>query len=133
VGTRLVPVMLPQVKKPYREAAARLVTDLINRNTEHIRRRIDWLENRVQVFYLFSGLVEAAYWQLGHVLATGTVKKCAARECRAYFIQTDKRQRFCPPRFDPWSRTRYAESLCAVRVRMRRNRKAARRQAKVPQ
>jgi hypothetical protein len=90
--------------------------EIINRNIIGIRREFQDVEGRDQSFFVFSALVEVAYWQLADMLMQSErVIRCEA--CNAPFVQTDHRQRFCPRQF------RQKESACGGRARVRKHRK----------
>jgi predicted RNA-binding Zn ribbon-like protein len=89
---------------------------LINPNIKGMSRALEEVREKDRSFWQFHALIEVAYWQLADIVDRGRVKRCEAEGCGAVFIQTDGRERFCPPRF------RQTESPCAVRERVRRHR-----------
>ena len=66
----------------------------------------------------WDSLLSVIYRHLFDVVVGGNVQEC--RECGTPFVQTDGRQRFCPP--PPSSR----ESQCAMRFHKREQRKRSR-------
>ena len=89
--------------------------EIINRNIVGIRREFQDVDGRDQTFFVFSALVEVAYWQLADaIMGNQNIIRCEG--CDAPFVQTNKRQRFCPTQF------RQSESACAVRGRVRKHR-----------
>lgn len=110
--------------------AEQMLLEIVNRNIRGVQRVVSWHGNRKGPFYQFRSLIEVAYWHLADVIESGVVKQCQAEGCGFYFIQTDGRQRFCPPRFDPYSPKRFTESPCAVRERIKRFRNPSRKSKK---
>jgi len=95
------------------EALARQVRrSLINPNIKGISRVLKEVGGKDQSLLQFQALIEVAYWQLADVVDGGRVRRCEASGCGAVFIQKDRRQRFCPPRFAQ------QESPCAIRERV---------------
>jgi hypothetical protein len=103
-----------------KQSAQHLRRTIINGNIGPITRIIwDTDGKGERSFYNAQGTIRFAYWHLADMLEHGkdvAVRRCAG--CNAWFVQTDKRQRFCPP---PRG-LKKAESPCAVRQRMRRYR-----------
>jgi hypothetical protein len=73
-------------------------------------------------YWVFTALIETAYWHLANLIDGGTVKRC--EDCSAIFIQRDRRQRFCPPSYNPKSSSRQ-HSRCGTRKRVREFRNPA--------
>jgi hypothetical protein len=96
----------------------KILSDLINANMRGICPRLSTITPQPRIFWKFGALIEVAYWQLANLTTgrTGRVARCEAIGCGARFIQTDGRQRFCPPDVPK------GESRCAVRQRARNNR-----------
>jgi hypothetical protein len=89
---------------------------IINANIVEVRRTLDDIDGKDRMAFTFSALVEVAYWHLANAVDGGVVKRCDNEKCGAVFIQTDGRQRFCPPRFGQ------KESSCAIHQRVKRHR-----------
>jgi len=95
----------------------RLCDRIITDNIAGMRRTLEMVEDgKVQSRFRFNSLIEMVYWHLGDTREGGSVQQCAAEDCRRVFIQTDSRQRYCPP--DPGEK----ESPCSRRDRMSRYR-----------
>lgn len=97
--------------------AANILGAIVNANIERLHPVLTWSTKR-QMFrqhFRFTALIEVAYWHIANVLQGGKVVRCAGAGCRGIFIQTDRRQRFCP------TGTKQ-ESTCAVRKRVQRKR-----------
>lgn len=99
--------------------AIKILQELINCNIRYFYRTIELLENgHLSNNYNFTALIEVIYWIVADTLISGTVKQC--EECGRVFIQTDKRQKYCPIMKDV--KTQYPnikDSPCAVRHRVR--------------
>jgi hypothetical protein len=95
------------------DLASSIRRDIINQNMASIFRILRSHEGRDQSFYGFHALIEVAYWHLADRVIDGQVQIC--QECGAYFFQTTKRQRFCPPRRGA------KESNCAIRHRVNKH------------
>jgi hypothetical protein len=67
-------------------------------------------------YWGFTALIETAYWHLADIVDGGKVKRC--EDCHGLFIQRDKRQRYCPPPYNPQSPKR-RHSLCGTRKRVK--------------
>lgn len=107
----------------HRSLAASILMSIVNENISGIHPKIAWDEKRgIFVPYSsFSTLIEVVYWHLSNVLSGGRVTRCET--CGGRFIQTDRRQRFCP------TGTKQ-ESPCAVKARVREWREGNKKQAK---
>ena len=94
-----------------------VVTDIISENIRKVHRRsyFDPEDGKIKSYLFFEALIEAVYWQILDTAGGGEFRTC--KECGAPFICTDRRQRFCPPRFME------QESRCALRHRQRKWRK----------
>jgi CGNR zinc finger len=88
--------------------------NLINANIDGIYPQPAEDGGKDRIVFRFRALIEVAYWHLANAIVTGHVKRCESPDCGALFVQTDPRERYCPPRF------RQRESSCAVRARVRR-------------
>jgi hypothetical protein len=100
--------------------AANILGTIVNANITQLHPVLAWGSMR-QMFvqqFQFTALVEVAYWHIANVLRGGKVTRCALPGCRGIFIQTDRRQRFCP------TGTKQ-ESPCAVRGRVQKFRSQA--------
>jgi hypothetical protein len=80
---------------------------------------------------IFSSLSDVIYWHLAE-LAQSDDRLAQCEFCGTVFLQEDRRQRFCPP--PQWvneegHKRGPTESLCAKRARMRRLRRAGKREA----
>ena len=73
----------------------------------------------VQLELEYRSLADVVYWHLA-VLALGNAGLTRCLECGAFFIQTDPRQRFCPPAHDAVGSRR--QSLCGLRYRAKKSR-----------
>jgi hypothetical protein len=99
---------------PPRAIARKLRAEIISTNLRLVQRYIDVdLEQKGDRSFYGGPLLGAVYWHLANVIDKGTVRRCAADGCGAYFITTDPRQRYCPPR------DHQRESSCAIRQRQR--------------
>ncbi len=98
------------IPKDLRQWARRTLLYILNKNIQGIRPTLCWDEDEgtANCFFTFSALIEVVYWQLTNTLTGGWVAKC--QTCGAFFIQTDRRQRFCPKGL-------HTESVCANRQR----------------
>jgi hypothetical protein len=68
----------------------------------------------------WSNLLAAIYWHLANIVAgSRPLIRCQDPTCGALFLQTDRRQRYCPA---PTGWTGKTGSLCGARARKRRNR-----------
>lgn len=108
--------------------AAMIVKDLINKNLKGISPYLffDESNNTWRQFFSYRALIQVAYWHLANYATGGRIARCEAEQCGALFLQTDGRQRFCPPRLSA-----KGESLCAIRQRQRKF-QAGRNVAKKP-
>jgi hypothetical protein len=108
-----------ELDEDYTRAWARaIIAGMVNPNLQGLHPQLDHIHAipNFMLTYRFTGLVEIIYWHLSQfVVGQMGLARCEA--CGAYFPQTDKRQRFCPP--EEWASSR-AESRCAKRARMRR-------------
>lgn len=97
--------------------ASDVLTRILNENIRHLYPVLTWNpeRRRAQQQFGFTALVEVAYWHIAQALQGGRVIRCARPGCGGLFIQTDRRQRFCP------TGTKQ-ESPCAVLERVQRYR-----------
>jgi hypothetical protein len=99
-------------------ALARLIRrSLIDDNIEGIHRALLSDERKDHLFWQFKALIEMAYWHVANAVDARQFKRCEADDCTAIFIQTDSRQRFCPPPFG-----QKQDSRCAIRHRVHKHR-----------
>lgn len=101
---------------------------LINKNIDGIRVAIEPIGQGESSFLEYRSLIEVAYWHLHNRVVDGRMRRCARKECGAFFVQTDKRQKYCPePTTGPTQ-----QSLCGVRDRgkllMRKRRQKLKKQ-----
>ena len=110
-------------------AVQRLCDKIISENIKGIRRTLEMGEDgKVRSRYRFSSLIEMVYWRLADDRAGGGhVHQCGYDRCRALFIQTDPRQRFCPKGPDE------KESRCSMRHRMQMLRRDSKKRDKEKQ
>lgn len=103
--------------------AIRVLQELINCNLCYFYRSIELLDNgNLSNNYNFTALIEVIYWILADTIVNGRVKQCA--ECGRVFIQTDRRQKYCPLMKE--TKELYPnikDSACATRHRVRKWRK----------
>ncbi len=105
---------------PERGRARSIIQGIVNPNLVDLQPRLtDWPAlGELALNYGFVALTDVIYWHLAQfALGQGRLARC--QECRYYFPQTDRRQRFCPPA--GW-RGEKAESRCAMRFRTRQRR-----------
>ena len=109
-----VEIVLSELGRGNGEAMARVLRrQIINRNLKGVHRYLTADGKVDRSFFQADPMVSAVYWHLANVIDGGTVKRCEADGCGAYFIQMDARQRNCPKRW------RQGESPCAMRQRQR--------------
>jgi hypothetical protein len=63
----------------------------------------------------FRALIEIVYWHLANALQRGRLWICEAEDCRTFFVQRSRGQRYCPP---PYGHK--GASRCATRARQDR-------------
>jgi hypothetical protein len=66
-------------------------------------------------YWRFNAMIETVYWHLADIVDGGKVKRC--EDCHGIFIQEDKRQRFCPPTYNP-NPPKRRHSRCGTRKRV---------------
>jgi hypothetical protein len=109
--------MLPN-KIPLRIALAGMVRVLLEPNLSGVRRRLQIDRNgQLQSVWAGSSLIESIYTLIADAITSGRLAQC--EHCGAGFIQTDSRQRYCPP---PEGKDK---SDCMNRERVRRQRPKA--------
>jgi hypothetical protein len=106
--------------------ARTILAEIINPNLRGLTPQLDYIyaPHGLMLVQDFVALIDLAYWQLAQFVL-GQLRLARCEECGAYFSQTDKRRRFCPPDEDEdkYSKSRGKsgiESRCAKRARMRR-------------
>lgn len=98
------------------KVAEEIMTSIINYNLEMLHHKVYSAPLRLAP-HCPSALI-AVYWHLAKSVTSGRVLiRC--EECGALFLQTDKRQRFCPPPPEWAGKT---GSPCGARQRQRRQR-----------
>jgi hypothetical protein len=75
----------------------------------------------------FHSLLQIIYWHLGILAVNGIdyrIARCEADDCGKFFVQRNRKQRFCPPSDETLEyakrQGKRAESRCAARAKMRR-------------
>jgi hypothetical protein len=98
-----------------------LLEDLLWINLEGVRRRVLYEgDGRFRSVWGGDTLIESLYTLVADAVTGGRLKQCEAPDCGTVFLQTDERQRFCPPREGQ------EKSTCMNRLRMQRQRRAKR-------
>jgi hypothetical protein len=98
------------------EFVGRMLEDYLRPNLRGVRRRVKFSEGRLRTMWGGDSLLESIYTAVADAATGGRLAQCAAADCGAVFIQTDERQRFCPPRAGQ------EKSACMNRERVRRYR-----------
>lgn len=116
---------IPIEKNSLFDEARKIRRELINRNLFGISRLlIDDEQGKDTNAFEFTSLIQVAYWIIADTIVNGRVKKCES--CGKLFIQTDKRQRYCPiPDYERKNNPKRKDSRCAVRERVDNFRKAS--------
>jgi hypothetical protein len=84
----------------------------------------------IRTGFHFRALIEIVYWHLANALQGGRLWICEAEDCRAFFVQRSRGQRYCPRPYGEHGR-----SPCATRARQDRHQQrmdGRGRQARVP-
>jgi len=117
---RITFILYPQ-PRPGEEPLAiawRIMSDVVNPNVRGVfpqmGRFVESASEAARVVQGWDSLLSVIYRHLFEIVVGGNVEEC--RECGTPFVQTDGRQRFCPP-----SLTR--ESPCAMRFHKREQRR----------
>jgi hypothetical protein len=105
-----------------KELARVIRRSLINANIAGIHRVLLNDGRSDILFWEFKALVEMVYWHVAQAVDGKRLKRCEAKDCGVPFVQTDLRQRFCPPMFE-----QKRESRCAIRHRVHKHRGKASR------
>jgi CGNR zinc finger len=100
-----------------KDLAREIRRSLINDNIAGIHRTLLDDGKKDSLFWEFKALIEMAYWHLANAVDGRRFQRCEADDCGALFVQTDPRQRYCPPLFG-----QKQESRCAVRRRVHKHR-----------
>lgn len=97
-----------------RNLAALILRKIVNDNIAALHQVIGWSpgDKSFRQHLGATALIEVAYWHVANALLGGVLKKCELSECGRLFIQTDRRQRYCPTGTKD-------ESPCARRDRVR--------------
>ena len=105
--------------------AESLIRELVNPNLSRISSNLLQVPNAgLQLGLTFPALVDIAYWHAARLVASQSgIARC--RACGLYFIQTDPRQKFCPPSAAEHPNT---ESRCGRRFRANKERKGKNQQ-----
>jgi hypothetical protein len=105
----------PNRSAALRSLAANMLRAIVNANITQLHPVLAWSTEHeaFRQYFRFTALIEVAYWHLANALQGGRVMRCARPGCRGIFIQTDRRQRFCPPGTN-------GESPCALLVRQQK-------------
>lgn len=81
-----------------KEAAARIVTTIINKNIEGVTRqlRYEWMgKEGITTTFKFHNLLDRIYWMLADAVTGGQVKIC--NYCGKPFLADEDRSRYCRP------------------------------------
>jgi hypothetical protein len=98
------------------KALARMACrSLINQNIAGIGWQLYDEGERDRLYLRFKALIEIAYWHVAQNVDRMRLKRCQAPDCRAIFVQKDRRQCFCAAMGGP-----KRESPCAIRYRVQR-------------
>jgi hypothetical protein len=108
-------------KNPLVFVGAMLATYLES-NLRGVRRRVEYRDGHLYALWGGNTLLESIYSLTADSITGGQLGQC--QSCGAVFIQTDGRQRFCPPR--PWQ----SKSTCMNRERVRRQRAKSKKQSR---
>ncbi len=84
---------------------------LINENISGIRLALEPVGRSEDSFFEYQALIEMAYWHLHNIVIEGKLRRC--KECRNFFVQRDKREKFCP---EPKT---HGQSICGINFRAR--------------
>lgn len=95
---------------------AQMASDYLTTNLRGVRRRVEFAEGRLRTFWGGRVLLDSIYTLVADGVTRGTLKQCEAPDCGAVFIQTDARERYCPPREG------LSKSTCMNRMRVRKQR-----------
>lgn len=93
----------------------KMLEDYLWINLRGVRLRVQYRQGKLNAMWGGDSLLESIYSLVTNSATRGNLAQCES--CGAVFIQTDARQRFCPPR--PWQ----TKSTCMNRERVRRWRK----------
>lgn len=118
VGTHTEDFTIPNPWLP-RNQAEEVVTELVNRNTAHLRLQWSFGEDgHLRASLVPRALIEAV-WVLVGEWGGGKVRLCERDRCKAPFLVLDDRQLYCPGEdtyLREGARAHIARSLCAVRA-----------------
>lgn len=94
-----------------------LIRDLVNCNLGTLRYQIDLEGGALLETLVYPSLVAMAYWHVVQIVrGAGVLARC--QECHQFFVQADRRQRYCPPPPREGLRGK-AGSACGSRKRQR--------------
>jgi hypothetical protein len=95
-----------------------IIQNLVNCNLEVLRYQIDLENGALLETWTYPSLVAMAYWHVVQIIR-GSVVLARCQECHRLFVQTDRRQRYCPPPSREGLRGK-AGSACGSRKRQRK-------------
>jgi len=105
-----------------RDFVGGVLEDILWVNLRGVRRRVAYRAGALRTMWGGSSLLESIYTLVVDGAIGGRLALCQAEDCGAVFIQTDDRQRFCPPRKGQ------QKSACMNRLRIRRRRAEQRKE-----
>lgn len=95
-----------------------MLQDYLWINLRGVRQRVLYLgDGRLGSVWGGDSLIESIYTLIANAVTGGRLAQCQSTTCGAAFVQTDERQRFCPPREGQ------DKSTCNNRERVQRYRK----------
>ncbi len=101
-------------KVPPVDFVGKMLEDYLWINLRGVRRRVEYSGGRIRSIWGGESLLESIYTIVTDTVTGGRLAQCRAKDCGAVFVQTDERQRFCPPRVGQ------VKSACMNRERVRR-------------
>jgi hypothetical protein len=102
-----------------------MLEDYLWINLRGVRRRVQYVGGgSFRAFWGGESLIESIYTLIADAVTGGRLAQCQAPDCGAVFLQTDERQRFCPPREGQ------EKSACMNRLRVRRYRQQQRQEGR---
>jgi hypothetical protein len=97
-----------------------LLCECLQKNLNNVGRHLHYVGNgRLQSYWGGSSLIESIYTLVADAITGGRLARCEASDCGAVFVQTDSRERFCPP----WQGESKSRCMNRERVRQARKRK----------
>jgi len=116
IGGKIEPTDLPH-KGFSLESGLFLLRTIIISNISEIQKFFVYTRNKKPKFSSSqTGMIEFIYWHLNEAASAGMIGRCENRDCNAFLIKTDPRQRYCAPLFD----SPRIQSTCAIRERAKR-------------